>query len=381
LTPAGPRPGSGVSKVAFSNFGRAIAETRPALEAALARVLDSGWLILGPEGQAFEADLARFVGSEQAVGCASGTDAIELALRALGVGPNDEVVTQANTCVPTVAAIARAGATPVLCDVEGGAATMDPESLEAAIGPRTRAIVPVHLYGQVGAIEEICQIAAQHSIPVVEDCAQAIGAGVAGRSAGTFGIAGCFSFYPTKNLGALGDGGAVVSSDLDLVERMRMIRSYGQASRYEHAIEGINSRLDEIQAAMLGAKLPGLDRSNARRREIANRYRDALLPTGLRPLELLPDRNHVFHLFVVETVDRERFRSLLAERGVETLVHYPLPIHLQPAYRQLGAGGVSLAVSEALCAGIVSLPMYPELLDEEVEYAVAVAVDAAVAVS
>jgi len=362
---------SEIGAVPFSNFRRAIAGTRPELDAAIARVLERGWLILGPEVEAFEAELARFAGAEGAVGCGSGTDAIELALRALGVGAGDEVVTQANTCVPTVAAIARTGATPVLCDVEPDAATMDPESLERVIGPRTRAVVPVHLYGQVGAIDEICEVASRRNIPVVEDCAQAIGAKAHGRSAGTFGAAGCFSFYPTKNLGALGDGGAVVSSDPELIDRMRKIRVYGQAARYEHLIEGINSRLDEIQAAVLSAKLPDLEPANARRRRIASAYREALRGTGLRPLDVLADREHAFHLFVVQTENRERVRAGLAERGIETLVHYPIPIHLQPAYRQLADGAVSLSVSERQCEGCVSLPIYPELSDAEVAHVAA----------
>src|SRR4051812_17898832 len=230
-------------RVPFANFRRTVDELRPELDAAVARVLDSGWFLLGREGEEFEREFASWVGAPHAVGCASGTDAIELILRAAGIGAGDEVVTQANTCVPTVAAIARAGATPVLCDVEPEAGTIDPASLELALSPRTRAVVPVHLYGQIGDIEAVAGISRERGIEVIEDCAQAHGAAVAGRAAGTIGRAGAFSFYPTKNLGALGDGGAVVSSDSALAERLRLVRQYGQADRYNHVTEGVNSRL------------------------------------------------------------------------------------------------------------------------------------------
>src|SRR3954449_3293118 len=218
-------------RVPFANFRRTVDELRPELDAAIARVLDSGWFLLGREGEEFEREFALWVGASHALGCASGTDAIELILRAAGVGGGDEVVTQANTCVPTVAAIARAGATPVLCDVEPEAGTIDPGSLERALSPRTRAVIPVHLYGQMGDLDAV--LGAAGDIPVVEDCAQAHGAEHRGRRAGTMGRLGAFSFYPTKNLGAIGDGGAVVTGDAELAERLRLVRMYGQAGRYE----------------------------------------------------------------------------------------------------------------------------------------------------
>ncbi|HEX7300687.1 MAG TPA: DegT/DnrJ/EryC1/StrS family aminotransferase [Solirubrobacteraceae bacterium] len=355
-------------EVPFADLGRATARVRPALDAAAARVFDSGWFVLGREGEAFEEEFAQAIGSRHAVAVASGTDAIELALRALGIGPGDEVVTQANTCVPTVAAIERAGATPVLCDVEPDAATIDPDSLRGAITPRTRAIVPVHLYGQVGDLDAVLALAAEHGIAVVEDCAQAHGAALAGRAAGTTGLLGAFSFYPTKNLGALGDGGAVVTGDEALAEHLRLLRQYGQADRYHHVQHGVNSRLDELQAALLRAKLAHLPADNARRNAIAARYDEALADGPVRPLARLADRDHAFHLYVVIAPDRQALQSALERHGIATLVHYPRPVHGHPPYAALGEGPVSLATSERLAAGVVSLPMYPELTDAEVDY-------------
>ena len=364
-------------RVPFANFRRAVDELRPELDAAVARVLDSGWFLLGREGEQFEGELASWVGTSHAAGCASGTDAIELILRAAGIGEGDEVVTQANTCVPTVAAIVRAGATPVLCDVEPDAGTIDPASLERALSPRTRAVVPVHLYGQIGDVEAVVAIARKHAIDVIEDCAQAHGAAAGGRAAGTIGRAGAFSFYPTKNLGAFGDAGAVATSDPELDERVRLVRQYGQADRYRHVAEGVNSRLDEIQAALLRVRLAHLDAGNARRIAIAEHYAEALGGSPVEPLRRLPGRTHVFHLFVVKAPDRERFQAALEERGVATLVHYPRPVHGHPPYEALGRGPVPLTNAEELSERVVSLPIYPELTDAEVEHVAAAAREAA----
>lgn len=365
--------------VPFANLARATAALRPALSGAAARVLDSGWYLLGSEGEAFEHEFAAAVGSPHAAGVANGTDAIELALRALDIGPGDEVVTQANTCVPTVAAIERAGATPVLCDVHDSTATIDPDSLAAACGPRTRAIVPVHLYGQVGDLGAVLEIAAAHDATVVEDCAQAHLATWNGRCAGTWGRLGAFSFYPTKNLGALGDGGGVVTADAQLDERLRRLRTYGQSDRYHHVERGINSRLDELQAAILRAKLPHLRAWHERRNAIADRYARALADTPVRPLERLPDREHAFHLYVVRAPDRDALAAALAQRGVRTLIHYPRPIHRQEAYRELAGGPVALPGAERLAGEILSLPMYPELSDAQVAHVANAARDAALA--
>ncbi len=344
-----------------------MSELRHELDAALARVLESGWFVLGGEGRAFEEEFAAATGATHAVGVGSGTDAIELALRALGIGPGDEVVTQANTCVPTVSAIERAGATPVLCDVEPEAGTMDPESLHGTLGPRTRAVIPVHLYGQCADVEAIVELCSEREIDVVEDCAQAVGAELGGRPAGTIGTLGCFSFYPTKNLAALGDGGAVVTNDAELAERLRLVRQYGQTDRYRHVTKGVNSRLDEVQAAVLRTRLPHLERWNTRRAEIAGIYTEALADTPVRPLAQLERRRHVFHLFVVEAPDRDALTAQLEEAGIGTLIHYPTPIHGHPPYARLGAGPVPLSVSERLCNRILSLPIYPELRDDEVQ--------------
>jgi dTDP-4-amino-4,6-dideoxygalactose transaminase len=352
--------------VPFADLKRGTAAIRAELDQALREVVDSGWYILGEQGRDFEQEFAKYCQAEHCTGVASGTDAIEVTLRALGIGPGDEVITQANTCVPTVAAIARAGATPALCDVEPDGATMDPASLEQALSPKTRAIVPVHLYGQCADLDAIGAIAADRGLPVVEDCAQAHGAELGGRRAGTIGVAGCFSFYPTKNLGALGDAGAVTTGDGELAESLRLVRQYGQTDRYHHAVPGVNSRLDEMQAALLRVKLRHLDEWTAKRRSIADAYDTALDGTAARPLAVLPQRRNAFHLYVVEVAERDLFQRELERMGIATLVHYPLPIHRHPPYRELGQGSVSLANSERLAGRIVSLPLYPELTDDEV---------------
>jgi dTDP-3-amino-3,4,6-trideoxy-alpha-D-glucose transaminase len=329
-------------------------------------VIESGWYVLGERVRAFERDYAAYLGGGHCVGVGSGTDAIEVALRALDLPPGSEVVTQANTCVPTVSAIERAGLEPVLCDVDLETATIDPASLEAAITPATRAIVPVHLYGQVGDIDAVVEIARESGAAVVEDCAQAHGAQADGRMAGTIGELGAFSFYPTKNLGAIGDGGAVITRDDALAERLRLVRQYGQTDRYHHEIRGANSRLDEIQAALLSVKLPHLERWIERRRAIAERYAQALEASDtVRPLGLLPGRRHVYHLYVVRSPQRDALQKRLAAEGIGTLIHYPIPIQGHPPYRDLPT--VPLANSERLAGELLSLPIYPELTDAEVD--------------
>jgi dTDP-4-amino-4,6-dideoxygalactose transaminase len=371
-----PTGADGRVAVPFADLTRSVTALRPELERAIQEVLASGWFVLGGRGEAFEREFAAYCGAGHTVGVANGTDAIEVALRALGVGPGDEVVTQANTCVPTVAGIARTGATPVLCDVEPEGGTIDPASLAVAVGPRTRAIVPVHLYGQCAEMDAVREVAG-HAIPVIEDCAQAHGAEYDGDRAGTLGTAGAFSFYPTKNLGAIGDAGAIVTGDGELAERLRLVRQYGQTDRYHHEIEGVNSRLDEVQAAILSVKLGHLDAGNERRRQIAAAYTDALEGTPVRHLAALPRRLHAYHLYVVRAPDRERFQAELDRRGVATLVHYPLPVHKQPPYVQLADGPVPLTVSEQLAGEVVSLPLYPEMTEEEVDAVAAAARESA----
>jgi dTDP-4-amino-4,6-dideoxygalactose transaminase len=340
-------------------------EQKPEIDAATARALAGGAYILGPEVEGFEAEFARFLGVGHAVGVASGTDALVLGLRALGVGPGDGVVTVSHTAVATVAAIELVGAVPILVDVEPGAFTMDPDQLELVLKYPTaaiKAVAPVHLYGQPAAMDRIGAIAQARGVPVLEDACQAHGASLDGRRTGAFGAMGAFSFYPTKNLGALGDGGAVVTSDPGLAGRARELRQYGWRRRYISETAGLNSRLDELQAAILRVKLTRLEAHNARRREIAGRYAQAL--AGL-PVELPAERAgafHVWHQYVVRVKDRERVRSALAERGIGTGIHYPRPVHLQPAYAgRLPLGPSGLPVTEALAQEILSLPIYPQM--------------------
>jgi len=354
--------------VPFLDLSRSTRELRTEIDDGVARVLDRGWFVLGEEGAAFEREFAGALGANHAVGVASGTDAIELALRALDVGPGDEVITQANTCIPTISAIERTGARAVLCDVEPEGATMSPGSLERAVTDATRAIVPVHLYGQCADMDALMTIAAERAIPVVEDCAQSHLATYRGRVAGTIGVLGAFSFYPTKNLGAAGDGGAVVTSDDALADRLRLLRQYGQSGRYEHVQRGVNSRLDEVQAAILRVKLPRLHAGNTRRNEIAAIYDAALEDTALRPLARFPARSHAFHLYVIRAPDRDRVQRDLAERGVGTLIHYPRPVHAHPGYKDLGQAGVDLSNSERVAREVLSVPMFPELTDDEVTH-------------
>ena len=365
-------------EVPFVDLRREGAAIRAELDAAIGRVLDGGRFLLGEEGRAFEEEFAAAMGAGHAVGVASGTDAVELALRAVGIGPGDEVVTQANTCVPTVTGIVRAGGIPVLCDVDPSSAVMDLGSLEDAVGERTRAVVPVHLYGQCADTEAIVELCEPRGIAVVEDCAQAHGASLRGRPAGTIGAAGAFSFYPTKNLGALGDGGAVVTGDEDIAARLRLLGHYGQSDRYRHESFGVNSRLDEIQAAVLRVKLPHLSGWTERRREIAVAYTTALHETPVEPLAELADRRHVFHLYVVRAPDRDRLQSDLEDRGVATLIHYPIPIHRQAPFADLAAG-VPLENAEALCERVLSLPLFPGLTHAEVERVATAAVEASAA--
>jgi dTDP-3-amino-3,4,6-trideoxy-alpha-D-glucose transaminase len=361
--------------VPFGDLQRQYESIRAELDAAAARVLASGWYILGSELRAFEAAFAAFCGVGHAVGVGNGTEALYLALAALGVGPGDEVITVANAAIYEPLTILQAGARPVFVDVDEQAHTMEPELLEAAITPRTKAIMPVHLYGRMADMDAIMAVARRHELPVVEDCAQAHGAALGGRVAGSIGVCGCFSFYPSKNLGALGDGGMVVTDDAALAAKLRRLRVYGWEKRY-YTVDpgGINSRLDEIQAALLHVKLRHLPRWNDRRRQIARRYNELLAGTDLILPDLPADQRHIFHLYVVQAQERDRLQAALLERGVETAVHYPLPAHLQPVpvYQGLAAPG-SLPVTEQLAGRVLSLPIYPELTDAEVD-AVAAAV-------
>jgi dTDP-4-amino-4,6-dideoxygalactose transaminase len=364
-----------MTTVPFGDLKRQYEAIKPELDEAAARVLASGWYILGPEVRAFEQEFAAFCGVRHAVGVANGTEALYLAVAALGVGQGDEVITVANAAVYEALTILQAGARPVFVDVDEHTHTIDPELIEDAITPRTRAIMPVHLYGRMADMDAIVEIARRHGLAVIEDCAQAHGAALGGRPAGSFGACGCFSFYPSKNLGALGDGGMVVTDDDDLAAKLRRLREYGWRERYYTTDEGgINSRLDELQAAFLRAKLRHLPDWNAARLRIARRYDELLAGAGLVLPELLDDGAHVYHLYVVRALHRDALQAALRERGVGTAVHYPLPAHLQPAYADLALAQLGdLPITERLAGEVLSLPIYPELTDAEIE-AVAAAV-------
>jgi dTDP-4-amino-4,6-dideoxygalactose transaminase len=332
-----------------------------AVRAAIDRVIASGWFVLGPEVEAFEAEFAEACAATYAVGVGTGTDAITLILRALDIGAGDEVITSPLSAAYSALAIMMAGARPVFADIDARRLTLDPEAVAAAITPRTRAILPVHLYGQAADLPAIEQIAARHGLAIVEDACQAHLATSAGRPVGTIGIAGAFSFYPTKHLGALGDGGAVVTSDAALAERIKRLRNGGQTSRYQHLEAGANSRLDEMQAAILRARLPWLRGWTERRRTIARRYRERLVNAAVVVPEEC-DPGHVYHLFPVLTPARPALQAHLASVGVETLIHYPVPIPRQPALAVTRPA--HCPVADRICAEIVSLPMYPALTDE-----------------
>jgi dTDP-4-amino-4,6-dideoxygalactose transaminase len=345
-----------------------------AINEAIRRTLESGWYVLGNEVTAFEDEFAGYLGADHAIGVGSGTDALQLSLRCLGIGAGDVVVTVSHTAVATVVAIQLAGATPLLVDVDPYSFTMSPDSLVAALklfpttnaakcGMKIKAVIPVHLYGHAADMTAICNIASQHGLHVIEDCAQATGASLDGKKLGTFGHMGAFSFYPTKNLGALGDGGGLVTNDSDLATRAKKLREYGWQNRVSVMDGGINSRLDELQAAILRVRLAGLDRDNLERQAIATNY--SVLLNGVQLPDSCPKSIHVYHQYVIRTQQRDCLKQYLKDHGVATAIHYPLPVHLQPAFNKCLTTG-SMEVTETLCKEILSLPMYPGLTDQDV---------------
>ena len=339
---------------------------------AVTATLDSGTFVLGPEVAAFEEAFAPYAGSSHAVGVNSGTAALQLALVAAGIGPGDEVITVPHTFVATVAAILYLGARPVLVDVDPASYTLDPSCLEAAIGPRTKAIIPVHLYGQPADMDPIMEIARRRGLIVVEDAAQAHGAEYKGRRCGGIGDLAAFSFYPGKNLGAYGEGGAVTTNREDFARTLRMLRDWGQETKYEHKLLGYNARLESIQASVLRVKMRHIDRWTAARRSIAERY-DAGF-AGLRhvlPPAIDPDRRHVFHIYAVRVRDRQRFMTFLGGEGVGTAIHYPFPVHTLEGYRTLGYHAGDFPVAERVASEVVSLPMFPEMTDGMVDAVIA----------
>lgn len=331
------------------------------IDAAVARTLASGWYILGAEARAFEEAFAAYLGQSHTIGVASGTDAVMLALQACGVGPGDEVITVSHTAVATVAAVELCGATPRLVDIDPDTLTIDPACIEAAVTVKTKAILPVHLYGCPADMDAILDVARRHGLRVIEDCAQAHGAAYKGRMVGTMGDAAAFSFYPTKNLAAMGDGGAVATRHAAVAELLALLRQYGWRERYISEIPGYNSRLDELQAAILAVRLRHLDEENDARRRLADVYDEMLdgLPLSLPVAR--PDDRHVFHLYAIRTEQRDALMAHLRDRGIATAVHYPVPVHQQPAYARLGYREGNLPVTESAARSVLSLPMYPDL--------------------
>ncbi len=339
------------------------------IAAAIQPVLENCDFVGGAAVEKFERNFARFCQTAHAVGVSNGADALYLALRALDIGPGDEVITVPNTFIATASAITRTGATVRFVDVDPATLEMDAGRLEAAITHRTRALLPVHLYGQMPDMDAILTIAAQHQIPVIEDAAQAHGATFRGRVAGSMGVAAATSFFPAKPLGCYGDGGAVVTNDAELANRVRRLRDQGRDTKYEHLMIGYNHRLDTLQAAVLEVKLRHLPRWNARRREIAALYRQFMQDCpAVRPLAVAPGQEAVYHLFVVQVEQRERLQEKLKQQGIATGIHYPIPLHLQPAYAHLGLRRGAFPVSEAAAERVLSLPMYAEMSNAMVEH-------------
>jgi len=365
-----------VVDVPFLDLARQQRQIRAEIGAAVTRTLESGWYVLGEELAAFEREFAAYCGARHAVGVGSGTDALHLALRACGVRPGDHVITAPNIAVPTVCAIVAAGALPVFVDVDPRTFTLDPEKLRAHLiaqpaAFRARAVIPVHLYGHPADMDAIMKICAEYDLRVIEDAAQAHGAEFRGRRIGALADVSCWSFYPTKNLGAYGDAGMVVTDDAQVAERVRMLRNYGEEAKYQNRVPGVNSRLDEIQAAVLRVKLRHLDGWVAARRRLASLY-DRLLADApvAPPVEVGPAR-HGYHLYVIRSARRDALQWHLRERGVGTSIHYPVPAHRQPAYRHLEYAEGDFPCAEWACRQVLSLPLYAELTEEELRHVAA----------
>jgi dTDP-4-amino-4,6-dideoxygalactose transaminase len=347
------------------------AALRTELDRAIKEVIDSGAFAGGLFVEKFERDFAAYCGSRYAIGVGSGTEALWLSLLACGVGPGDEVITVANTFMATAEAITYCGARPVFVDVNETTYTMDPAGLEDALGPRTKAIIPVHLFGQPADMDPILEFARKHNLFVIEDAAQAHGAKYKGQTAGTLGDAGCFSFYPSKNLGALGEAGAIITNDAELQEKVRILRDHGQVRKYHHDVIGWNCRMDGIQAAVLSVKLPYLESGNSLRRTHAMQYNRTFDGMGevITPFEASYAR-HVYHVYAIRVEERDEVTRFLKERAIQCAVHYPVPIHLQKAYQDLGYKTGSLPISEQIARQFISLPMFPELTEAQISMVV-----------
>ena len=356
-------------KVPFLDLSAANAPIQPAIEAALLRVSRSGYFIGGPEVDAFEADFARYLGAPHCVGVANGLDALHLGLRAMGVGAGDEVIVPSNTYIATWLAASQCGAVPVPVEPREDTYNIDPEAVEAAITPRTRAILPVHLYGQPADLDALGAIAARHGLHMLEDAAQAHGATYKGRKVGAQGTC-TWSFYPSKNLGALGDAGALTTDDAGIAAAVGMLRNYGSAVKYENEVKGVNSRLDPLQAAILGVKLAALDEATHRRRQIAARYSAAFAAAGLDHPHVPDWAGPVWHLYVVRHSQRDAFQARLAAAGVGTVIHYPIPPHLQRAYADAGHPPGRFPLAERLACEVLSLPMCPGQTDAQTDHVI-----------
>jgi dTDP-4-amino-4,6-dideoxygalactose transaminase len=355
-------------KVPFVDLGAQYQAIAPEINSAIQGVLEKRDFILGSDVELFEKEFADFIGTSHAVGVGSGLAALELALRAWEIGPGDEVITAANTYIATTLAIMAVGARPVLVDMDPATFNINPAAIEAAITPKTRALIPVHLCGQPADMDPILEIAAGRNVLVLEDAAQAHGSMYRGRRAGSLGHAGAFSFYPGKNLGAYGDGGLIVTNDDTLAEKLRQLRNYGQRVKYVHTTIGTNSRLDTIQAAILRVKLRHLDRWNAQRGERAAQYNALLAGAGCEVPQIAANRTHIFHLYMVQVENRAEVQKILAERGISTGIHYPIPIHLQEASASLGYRKDDFPETERAAERILSLPMYAELTESQCAY-------------
>jgi dTDP-4-amino-4,6-dideoxygalactose transaminase len=353
--------------IPYADLRRQYRAIKPEIDEAVLRVLDSTQFILGEEVAAFEREFAAYCGTADAIGVNSGTSALHLALLAADIGPGDEVITVPFTFVATAAAIVYTGATPVFVDIDPETFTMAPAAIEQVITPRTKAIMPVHLYGHAADMDPILDIARRRGLVVIEDAAQAHGAAYKGRPCGSMGAMAAFSFYPGKNLGAYGEGGAVVTSDPALAKKIRVMRSWGEERRYEHSVKGFNYRMDGIQGAILRVKLRHLEAWTGARRARAAEYARAFADTGIATPVERPDCRHVYHVYAVRLSQRDSTRAALQAAGIQTGVHYPIPIHLQPAHADLGYGRGDFPVSEQAASQVLSLPMFPEMTVEQVE--------------
>ena len=354
------------AKVPFVDLKAQHASIAAEVEAAVGRVMTNADFILGGDVAAFEEEFGRYCEATHCVGLDSGMSALELGMRAMGIGPGDEVITPAGSFIASSSAISFTGATPVWVDVDPHTYNVDPDLIEAAITPRTRAIMVVHLYGQPADMDRVLAVAERHGLPVIEDACQSHGAHYKGRRTGSMGKFAAFSFYPSKNLGAYGDAGALTTNDGDLADKVRMMRNYGQRAKYDHVYLAWNRRLDTLQAAVLRVKLRHLDQWNEARKRVASLYGELLAGSGATLPRTGPGAEHVYHLFVIQVGERHRVQEELAARGISTGIHYPVPIHLQEAYRDRGAKPGSFPVTEAAAGRVLSLPMYPELGEADV---------------